>query len=91
MLRVPAGIESWENLGLTLGAVGAVTAARLALMSTWPDFRSGTNRSNKQVLEPLGWFDIMLVALVSGASEELLFRWGQCSHTIQCISGDHIR
>lgn len=73
-MRIPTGIESWENMGITLGTVGLVTGARLALMSAWPDFRVATNRSNKQILSPLGWFDIFLVAVLSGASEELLFR-----------------
>ena len=36
--------------------------------------RLATERSNKQVLTPLGWLDIGVVALVSGFSEELLFR-----------------
>ena len=74
LLRFPSSIESWPNLGLAVGSVAAVTAARFALMAAWPDFSVATNRSNKQVLEPLGWVDIMLVAALSGASEELLFR-----------------
>jgi len=73
-MRIPTGIESWENMGLTLVTVGLVTGARLALMEAWPDFRVATNRSNKQILAPLGWLDIFLVAVLSGASEELLFR-----------------
>ena len=74
LTRIPSGIESWENLGITIGTVGLVTGARLALMSSWPDFRIATNRSNKQILQPLGWLDIFLVAVLSGTSEELLFR-----------------
>ncbi len=74
VLRVPSGFESWENLGLVLGAVAAVTAARLQLIERWPEFRFATNRSNKQILEPLGWLDILAIAVISGASEEFLFR-----------------
>jgi len=36
--------------------------------------RQATERSNKQILTPLNWFDIALVACLSGVSEELLFR-----------------
>eukprot|EP00983_Pelagomonas_calceolata_P073625 1152198-Pelagomonas_calceolata.AAC.4 len=33
-----------------------------------------TERSNKQILTPLNWFDIAIVAILTGVSEELLFR-----------------
>ncbi len=71
---MPSGYESWGNLGLAVGAVALVTGARLGLMSAWPEFRVATNRSNRQILEPLGWLDIVLIATMTGLSEELLFR-----------------
>ncbi|GAX72933.1 hypothetical protein CEUSTIGMA_g388.t1 [Chlamydomonas eustigma] len=73
-LMVPSGLGSWENLGLIVLAVAAVTGARLQLLNLWQDFRVATNRSNRQILEPLGWLDIFAVAVLSGWSEELLFR-----------------
>jgi membrane protease YdiL (CAAX protease family) len=92
MLSLPPGFGSWANLGLALGAVGVVTGARLALLGSWPEFKAATNRSNRQVLQPLNWFDIALVAALSGLSEEFLFRCGQrrarvltrCAHAWRC-------
>lgn len=74
LMRIPSGLETWENLGLTLGAVAVVTGVRLQLLSRWPEFRISSHRSNKQVLQPLNWFDILVVALLTGLSEEFLFR-----------------
>ena len=37
-------------------------------------YRQATERSNKQILTPLNWFDIIVVAGLTGVSEELLFR-----------------
>ncbi|WIA31598.1 hypothetical protein OEZ86_002486 [Tetradesmus obliquus] len=53
-----------------------VTAARLLLLQAWGDFADATERSNKQVLSPLSWPDVLLVALLTGVSEEFLFRGG---------------
>eukprot|EP00798_Chlamydomonas_sp_ICE-L_P008083 gene8083-1325_t len=68
------GIESWSNVGIVLGAVLTVTGARVALMKVWPEFRIATNRSNQQILQPLGWIDIIVIASLTGISEEFLFR-----------------
>jgi membrane protease YdiL (CAAX protease family) len=76
LLRVPAGLSSIDEAGWMLGAAGAVTAARLLLLQHWEDFAEATDRSNKQVLSPLGWPDVLLVALLTGVSEEFLFRGG---------------
>jgi membrane protease YdiL (CAAX protease family) len=76
LLRVPDGLESWQNMGWMLGAAAGVTGARLLLLSQWEEFRQATNRSNKQVLTPLSWGDIAVVSLLTGVSEELLFRSG---------------
>ena len=46
----------------------------LPCKQVWPEFRIATNRSNRQVLSPLSWIDIILIAALTGVSEELLFR-----------------
>ncbi|GLC34690.1 hypothetical protein PLESTB_001234400 [Pleodorina starrii] len=74
LLRWPAGFESLADVGVAGGAAAAVTGARLALLSVWSDLREATDRSNRQILTPLGPFDILLVAAASGIPEELLFR-----------------
>jgi membrane protease YdiL (CAAX protease family) len=74
LLRLPGGIESWQNLGFMLGAAAGVTAARALLLSQWRDFALATHKSNKQVLTPLSFGDVVVVALLTGCSEEFLFR-----------------
>ncbi|EFJ52267.1 hypothetical protein VOLCADRAFT_102936 [Volvox carteri f. nagariensis] len=74
LLRWPAGLESLTDVAVAAGAAAAVTGARLALLAVWSDLREATDRSNQQVLTPLGSFDILLVAAASGIPEELLFR-----------------
>ena len=74
LLRLPGGVESWQNLGFMLGAAGGVTAARALLLSQWRDFALATHKSNKQVLSPLSFGDVVLVAVLTGCSEEFLFR-----------------
>ena len=52
-----------------------MTGARLALCAAWPDFAAATERSNRQALSPLeGLPDLLLVAALPAAAEELLFR-----------------
>lgn len=75
LLQLPPGLQDVQQLGVMLGAAAAVTAARFALQQQWPEFREASDRSNQQVLTSLGWPDVVLVALLSGVSEELLFRW----------------
>ena len=74
LLRLPAGFDTWQQLGMALGLTGLVTGARIGLLLTWPEFRHATNVSNCQILSPLGPLDILVVAAVAGLSEEWLFR-----------------
>jgi membrane protease YdiL (CAAX protease family) len=75
LLQLPPGLQDVQQVGVMLGAAAAVTAARFLLKQQWPEFREASDRSNQQVLTSLGWPDVVLVALLSGVSEELLFRW----------------
>lgn len=70
----PALFGGPADAALALGAAGAVTGARVGLMAAWPQLREATDRSNTQVLAPLGPAEVLLVALASGVPEELLFR-----------------
>jgi len=68
-----------EGLGLktgalALGCTAMVTLGRVALLSVNQDFARATRRSNDQVLSPLKPYDYVWLALLTGASEELLFR-----------------
>jgi membrane protease YdiL (CAAX protease family) len=74
LLRLPAGFDNLQQAAYVPAAAGFVTAARMVLMQQWPDFAEATNRSNQQVLSPLGWTDVALVATFTGVTEELLFR-----------------
>ncbi|KAJ9520780.1 hypothetical protein QJQ45_007642 [Haematococcus lacustris] len=76
LLGTPFGLGSWGNAGLVAAGVGLVTAARLGLQAVWPELRLAAQRSNAQILSPLSWPDMALVALLSGIPEELLFRGG---------------
>jgi membrane protease YdiL (CAAX protease family) len=81
LLQLSSGLQGIQQVGVMLGAAAAVTAARFVLKQQWPEFREATDRSNQQVLTSLGWPDVVLVALLSGVSEELLFRWALISGT----------
>ncbi len=75
LLAVPHGLKGdGRDVAVLLAAAGTVTAARAVLLATWGAFREATEWSNQQVLAPLGWPDVVLVALLTGGSEELLFR-----------------
>jgi membrane protease YdiL (CAAX protease family) len=74
LLQLPPGLGSAEDVAVMLAAAAAVTGARLLLLERWDDLRAATDRSNRQVLAPLNWGDVAVVALLSGTSEELLFR-----------------
>jgi membrane protease YdiL (CAAX protease family) len=76
LLQLRLGAAGAQQAAVLLGAAGAVTAGRLALLAAWPAFAASSERSNQQVLGPLGLGDAALVALLSGVSEELLFRGG---------------
>jgi membrane protease YdiL (CAAX protease family) len=81
LLQLEPGFQDVQAVGVMLGSAAAVTAARFVLLQQWPEFRESTERSNQQVLSNLSWPDVVLVALLSGVSEELLFRWGLVSAT----------
>ncbi|MEW5311729.1 MAG: hypothetical protein WDW38_003417 [Sanguina aurantia] len=74
LLQLPSGLESVQNAAIMVTVVAGVTAARFALLTSWPEFQAATQRSNQQVLEPLNYLDIAIVATLTGVSEELLFR-----------------
>eukprot|EP00775_Hariotina_reticulata_P006211 gene6213-6447_t len=81
------GESGWFEAAYMLAAAGLVTAARVVLMQQWSDFVEATNRSNQQVLSPLAWPDIAFVALLTGLSEELLFRGGLIPATLPDYRG----
>lgn len=81
LLQLPPGLQDVQQLGVMLAAAAAVTGARFVLKQQWGEFREATDRSNQQVLSSLGWPDVVLVASLSGVSEELLFRWALISGT----------
>lgn len=61
--------------GAAVGAAALVTAARLALLPAWPEFRAATDASNAVALRPLdGFGDLLVCAALPGVAEELLFR-----------------
>lgn len=75
LLQVGSG--NYQNHFLVmLATAGLVTAARLALLSTWPAFAEATDASNQQVLASLTQADLLWVSCLPGISEELLFRGG---------------
>ena len=55
-------------------AAALVTASRQALLDKWPDFAAATDRSNRQVLAPLGIGDLVTVSALPAVAEEALFR-----------------
>lgn len=60
---------------MAAAVAAGVTAARLALLSVWPQFKEATDTSNTQVLTPLtSPIDIAIVSILPAAAEELLFR-----------------
>ena len=65
-----------HDCGITAAVAAAVTSARLALLSLWPEFKESTDASNSQVLTPLSAnpADIALVTVLPALAEELLFR-----------------
>ena len=64
-----------ESYAIVLLIAGGVTAARVALLELWPEFRHATNVSNSQALSPLqGNLDVTVVSVLPALTEELLFR-----------------
>ncbi len=74
--------HSTRRLCHTAEGTGHVLALKShAVLSTYvtpciflPAYRTATERSNKQILTPLSWLDIAVVAVLTGFSEEILFR-----------------
>eukprot|EP00899_Mesostigma_viride_P014048 jgi/Mesvir1/22644/Mv14079-RA.1 len=63
-----------EHLLLALALAGGVTAARVALVTVWPDFATATDVSNRQVLTNLETADLPFVCCFPGLGEEWIFR-----------------
>lgn len=70
------GVQFGEasHWAIAVGAAAAVTAARQALIRVWPAYRDSSDRSNRQMMAPLQWYDLLWVGGLPGLSEELLFR-----------------
>ena len=62
------------HAAVAVGAAALVTASRQALLDKWPDFAAATDRSNRQVLAPLGIGDLVTVSALPAVAEEALFR-----------------
>ncbi|XP_019463834.1 PREDICTED: uncharacterized protein LOC109362475 [Lupinus angustifolius] len=71
--EVSFGFEMW-HLELIAGLVVLISSCRYLLLKTWPDFAESSEVANQQVLSSLQLLDYMVVALLPGISEELLFR-----------------
>lgn len=64
-----------NHIALSTAVAMVVTSGRKILASMSSGFREATDRSNAQVLSPLGPADVIVVSAVPAVSEELLFRW----------------
>ena len=64
------------DIGITATVAGVVTATRLLLLASWPQFKTATDTSNTQVLLPLSSqpLDIAIISILPALAEELLFR-----------------
>lgn len=63
-----------SHWALAVAAAAGVTAARQVLIATWPAYRDASDRSNRQMMAPLQWYDLLWLGGLPGLSEELLFR-----------------
>lgn len=66
-------VEPW-HLGVTMGLIVSVSSIRQFLLGVSRDFSESSRIANRRVLGPLSFGDIIIVAIVPGVSEELLFR-----------------
>ena len=73
-LLLPLDGVRFGHFAAAAGMAGAVTVARQALLVTSSDFRKASEAANVAVLTRLSTADVCLVALLSGAGEELFFR-----------------
>ncbi|KFK33549.1 hypothetical protein AALP_AA5G028100 [Arabis alpina] len=71
--ELPFGFETW-HLGLIAGIVVLISSSRFLLLKSWPDFADSSETANRQILTSLEPLDYLVVAILPGISEELLFR-----------------
>ncbi|KAI5384604.1 uncharacterized protein LOC127104567 [Lathyrus oleraceus] len=71
--EVSFGFEMW-HLELITGLVVLISSSRSLLLKTWPDFAESSEAANRQILSSLQPLDYIVVAVLAGISEELLFR-----------------
>ncbi|KAK9276555.1 hypothetical protein L1049_006089 [Liquidambar formosana] len=71
--EVSFAFEMW-HLELIAGLVILISPCRYLLLKIWPDFAESSEVANQQVLSLLQPLDYIVVAFLSGVSEELLFR-----------------
>lgn len=71
--EVSFGFQMW-HLELIIGLVMLVSSCRYLLLKTWPDFAESSEAANQQVLTSLQPLDYLVVSILPGVSEELLFR-----------------
>ncbi|XAR64456.1 hypothetical protein NMG60_11024810 [Bertholletia excelsa] len=71
--EISFSFETW-HLQLITGLVILISSCRYMLLKTWPDFAESSEAANQQVLTSLQPLDYMIVSVLPGFSEELLFR-----------------
>lgn len=71
--EIAFGFQVW-HVELITGLVVLISSCRYLLLKTWPDFAESSEAANQQVLSSLQPLDYLVVAILSGFSEELLFR-----------------
>ncbi|KAL3337336.1 hypothetical protein AABB24_029810 [Solanum stoloniferum] len=72
-VEIPVTFQMW-HLELITGLVILVSSCRYLLLKIWPDFAESSEAANSQVLSSLEPLDYIVVSLLPGISEELLFR-----------------
>ncbi|PHT34615.1 hypothetical protein CQW23_26415 [Capsicum baccatum] len=72
-VEIPLSFQMW-HLELITGLVILVSSCRFLLLKIWPDFAESSEAANSQVLSSLEPLDYIVVSLLPGISEELLFR-----------------
>lgn len=72
-LEIPLTFQMW-HLELITGLVILISSCRYLLLKMWPDFAESSEAANSQVLSSLEPLDYIVVSLLPGISEELLFR-----------------
>ncbi|KAL6983814.1 hypothetical protein U1Q18_017188 [Sarracenia purpurea var. burkii] len=70
--EVSLSFEMW-HLQLITGLVIGISSCRYLLLKMWTDFAESSEAANQQVLTSLQPLDYIIVALLPGVSEELLF------------------